>query len=159
MGIRRLCHVTLRLPDIPITGPISACIRSSSPGGPATPCNTLGHRLRWPPAAGNRQQITLRRRPICWRRDYVTSHIARLRRVSTDGSRFASIQPHQLPPPPSSSLFSRSRGLRCDQCLASHRSVRCLVSTAASSVRLLVSATTTRCRVRQPIRRQPIPLL
>jgi len=40
----------LRLPDIPITGCISARrpIRPWRTGG--APCNTLGHRLRWPPA-------------------------------------------------------------------------------------------------------------
>lgn len=136
MGIRRLCHVAhCCIPPAPrypnnwphFAGP---CVRSPRPGGPAAvrPCNTLGHRLRWPPAAGNRQQITLRRRPICCGRDYVTSRIARLRQVSTDGSRTAaSIQRRRRRRRrrrlPASRLTDGGR--RCDQCLlADGRSVQ-----------------------------------
>jgi len=127
MGIRRLCRVTHGVPpapDIPITGPISACVRPSDPPALADrrcrACNTLGHRLRWPPAAGNRQQITLRRRPICWRRDYVTSRIARLREVSTDGSR--RIDPAHTPAAAAAAAAVVLRHYtapqrRCDQCL------------------------------------------
>jgi len=116
----------------PVGRPAIVCPggRSDRPTGRCRPCNTLGHRLRWPPAAGNRQQITLRRRPICRWRDYVTSRIARLRHVSTDGSCLsidraaaaaAAAAAPRTPTPPlfyASAAAVAARRRSCDQCLA-----------------------------------------